>query len=138
MKKLIYLPAVALIASLFGCAVDVDIPEIKFSNEATWTGRTLQNVRYYDTTVDTIAQAAVEAAKAQGLFFVGENPNSRGGTELIFRGDLDIKVTIDIDVRKPSQRDSSAPSYVEVQIVYGTWGDLEKSQKLVSGITQNL
>ncbi len=140
MKRLIYVPmAIVALAPFFGCSsVDVDIPEAKYSNEAVWTGRTLQNVRYYNTTVEAVAKAAVAAARAQGLFYTGDDPDNRGGTVLYFRGDLDVKVTIDVSLTAPSKKDPNAQQYVEVAIVYGNWGDLGKSQKLVSGITQNL
>ncbi len=140
MKNFIYVPLIlAALAPFSGCSsVDVNIPEAKFSNEAVWTRRTLENVRYYGTSVSTVADAAVAAARQQGLFHTGFNQSSRGDKELFFRGDLDVKVTIDVIRRNPSKKDASAPSYVEVQIVYGTWGDLKKSKELVSGITKNL
>lgn len=142
MKKNLAISLLAAAAAFSGCTtVDVDIPGSKFAGEATWTQRTLENVRYYNSDVEAVKAAAIETGRSLGLYYAGDTP-SKYGTELYFCGPKFVKITVDITRRAPKKSKNSTlplpPEYTEVSIVYGTWGDLEASRAIVSGISKRL
>lgn len=141
MKKILLVSLLAAAAAFSGCStVDVDIPGSKFANEAVWTNRTLKNVRYYNSNTDEVREAAIKAVRELGLYFAGDTP-SQNGYELFVCGPKFTKITIDITRRIPrpdKQGAPTGPEYTEVEIVYGTWGDLRESQAIVSGISKYL
>lgn len=142
MKKILAITLLSAAAAFTGCtSVNVDIPDKKFSGEAVWTNRTLQNVRYYNSDVEAVKAAAIKAGRALDLYYAGDTP-SNYGTELYFCGPKLVIITIDITRRVPKQDKKSTlpppPEYTEVAIVYGTWGNLEASQEFVAEITKYL
>lgn len=143
MKKILAFSLLAAAASFSGCTkVTVDIPGSKFSGEAVWTRRTLENVRYYNSDVEAVKAAAIDTCCNElKLYYAGDTP-SKYGTELFFCGPKFVKITIDITHRAPkAPKDSGLPPpqpYTEVAIVYGTWGDLSASQTIISGISKRL
>lgn len=142
MKKILAISLLAASAAFSACtSVTVNIPDEKYAGEATWTRRTLENVRYYSHDVEAVKAAAIKAGRELGLYYAGDTP-FQYGTELYFCGPKFVKITVDITRRAPKPSKNSnvtnLPEYTEVAIVYGTWGDLEASQELVSKITENL
>lgn len=142
MKKFFLISLLAgAVAAFSGCStVAVDIPGSKFASEAVWTGRTLENVRYYNSNVDAVREAAIKAVRDMNLYFAGDTPN-KSGVELFVCGPKFAKITIDITRRVPradKKGTPAGPEYTEVEIVYGTWGDLQESKAIVSGISKNL
>lgn len=142
MKKILAISLLVAAAAFSGCTkVTVDIPDEKYAGEASWTRRTLENVRYYSHDVEAVKAAAIKSGRDLGLYYAGDTP-SNYGTELYFCGPKFVKITVDITRRAPKPSKNPAvqtlPEYTEVAIVYGTWGDLEASQALVAGITENL
>lgn len=142
MKKILAISLLAAAAAFSGCTtVTVDIPGSEHAGDAVWTRRTLENVRYYKSDVEAVKAAAIDAGRSLGLYYAGDTP-SKYGTELYFCGPKFVKITIDITRRAPKPSKNPAvptpPEYTEVSIVYGTWGDLDASQALVSGISKNL
>lgn len=141
MKKVLLISLLAAAVAFSGCStVDVDIPGSKFANEAIWTGRTLKNVRYYNSGVEEVREAAIKTIRNMGLYFAGDTPD-KSGVELFVCGPKFKKITIDITRRTPrtnKKGEAAGPEYTEVEIVYGTWGDLRESQAIVSGISKEL
>lgn len=142
MKKILAISTLAAAAVFSGCTnVTVDIPDEKYAGEATWTRRTLENVRYYNHSVQDVKYAAIKAARDLELYYAGTTP-FKYGEVLYFCGPKFVKITIDITRRTPKPSKNSnvetLPEYTEVAIVYGTMGDLEASQKFVAAITKNL
>ncbi|MCR5183172.1 MAG: hypothetical protein K6B46_00535 [Opitutales bacterium] len=140
-KKLVALTPLTLIA-LAGCTtVDVDLPGSKFSNQAIWTYRTLENVRFYYSDVNAVAEAAITAGRSMGLYYAGDN-FSDNHRELFFCGPKFVKITVDVERVTPARpRDPNLPAgqpYTEVSVVWGSMGDLEKSRKFVSEIAKLL
>ncbi|MGN0884320.1 MAG: hypothetical protein ACI4P6_03870 [Candidatus Spyradosoma sp.] len=141
MKKFLTVSLLAAVAALSGCvSTTVDVPEEKFRSEAKWTGRTLENVRYYGVSAEEIREAAIKAIRSLDLYYAGDTPG-RSGYELYACGPRFTKITIDVTLRAPKAGKNdleTPPQYVEVAVVYGTMGDKEKSRELVSLITKNL
>lgn len=142
MKKLIALLSSLTLIALAGCTtVDVDLPGSKFSNQAVWTTRTLENVRFYYSDLEAVSLAAIKAGESMGLYYAGDTP-SNNSRELFFCGPRFVKITVDVTRKQPARpRDSNLPAgqpYTEVAIVWGTWGDLEQSRKMVSEISKRL
>lgn len=142
MKKILAFSLLAAAASFSGCTkVTVDIPGSKFAGEAVWTRRTLENVRYYNSDVEAVKAATIATCRELDLYYAGDTP-SKYGTELFFCGPKFVKITIDITHRAPkAPKGSDLPPpqpYTELAIVYGTWGDLNASQAIISGISKRL
>lgn len=140
MKKLLTFAALASISalSLVGCgtAVGVDAPDDSSGNYSVGT----LNVRYAakgENYIENVNNATKKALDELKYFRTGESPRQNGITHFA-RVHGDIEVTVTLDKRVTESKEGVKSEWIYVSVRYGSWGNCQKSQQVVSKISANL
>lgn len=138
-NKFFALSAFAVVVALSGCmSQPVDQPGSD-NPEGNWNSLTgtLSDVRYYNSEVDEVYQAAEQALRDLGIFVTGYTQNKNGYT-LYGRALGDHKVTVDITRRAASDKKKESKPYTEIAVSYGSFGELAPALQIVSKISARL
>lgn len=142
MKKIVPIALISFVlVSFSGCStVSIDNPTTGGKVIGMWTTRTLQDIRFYRSSVEDVSKAAEQALRDAGCFVTHYTSNS-SGNEITARGIYDVKITVDVVRRRESAKKGSenkAAEFTDVSVVYGAWGDLPLSQNIVSQMLKYL
>ncbi len=140
MKQLLTFAALSAFASLgltgCGTSVGVDNPHNSTGRYATGT----LNTKYAASTedyIENVNNATKKALDDLRYFRTGESPRQNGITHYA-RTHGDIEITVDLTKRVEEGKDGQKTQWVYVSVRYGTWGNCEKSQQIISKISANL
>ena len=140
MKKLLSLAAVAALATLglTGCGtnVGVDTPDDTNGNYAQG-GLTVRYASKGENYIESVNNAAKKALDQLGYFRTGETPRQNGISHYA-RTHGDIEITVDLNRRVVESKEGEKSEWIYVNVRYGSWGNCQKSQQIVSKITANL
>ena len=98
------------------------------------------NVRYaakVKNYIENVNTAAKKALDQLGYFRTGETPRRDGITHYA-RTHGDIEVTVDLDKRVIESKEGEKSEWIYVNVRYGSLGNCQQSQQIVSKITANL
>lgn len=140
MKKLLSFAALSALAmlGLTGCgtAVGVDNPHDSSGNYAfgALETRYASNGENY---IETVFNATKKALDQLGYYRTGETSRQNGVT-VYARAHGDIEITVTLTKRIIETKDGQKNEWVYSSIRYGTSGNCQKSQQIVSKISANL
>jgi len=142
MKKILPLAFLSLAAAGFtGCTekVGVDNPDDTVGYWYHFGSGTL-DVRYIGKTLDQVFQAAIRGVDQYGAKRVGEDRPVPGKSDqnyyrIYARTDGDIKLTVQLT---PRRNPENKTEWIEVSVQFGSFGNLQESQRVVSFISKNI
>lgn len=139
MKKLSILAAAAFAALPFaGCVNDVGVVN-PYNTTAQWNSIGFLTTKYPGKTIDEVFQATIRGLDQLygGTSRVGEHrPKPKEPYyEVYARVVGDIKITVKIVTARDAK---TKEQWTEATVSYGTWGNLQESQKIVAAISRNL
>lgn len=140
MKKLLSIVALASLASLglVGCGTNVGVDNPDDTNGSYTQGNLV--VRYAsknENYIENINNAAKKALDQLGYFRTGETPRQNGITHYA-RAHGDIGISVDLAKRVVESKEGEKSEWIFVTVRYGTWGNCQKSQQVVSKISANI
>ncbi|MDR2981143.1 MAG: DUF3568 domain-containing protein [Puniceicoccales bacterium] len=139
MKKLLSLAMLtALVAfPLSGCITQVGVNAK--NSTADWNSMSGSlTVKYTDNTIEDVFVATKKGLDQLQFFRTGETlpKDGKSGSITVYaRAIGDMNITVDIYTAKNTK---TKKEWTQAVIKYGTWGNLQESQKIVSAISENL
>jgi hypothetical protein len=140
MKKFLTLATLSAIASLSltgcGTAVGVDNPDdsqANYNGGALVTKYAAKNQDY----IENVFNASKKALDDLKYFRTGETPGKDKIT-VYARAHGDLEITVTIAKKVIETKEGQKQEWVTVAVRYGTWGNCQQSQQIVSKISANL
>lgn len=140
MKKLLTFATLSAIAtfSLTGCGTAVGVDN-QDDSQADYRGGALVT-RYaakHQDYIENVFNATKKALDELKYFRTGETPGKDKIT-VFARAHGDLQVTVDIYKKVVETKDGQKQEWVYAAVRYGTWGNCQQSQQIVSKISANL
>lgn len=140
MKKLLTFATLSAIAtlSLTGCGTEVGVDnasdsKANYSGGALVTRYQAQNQDY----IENVFNATKKALDDLKYFRTGETP-AKDKITVFARTHGDLEITVTIYKKVVETKEGQKQEWVYVAVRYGTWGNCQQSQQIVSKISANL